>query len=81
MTTHPTSHWSENLQQQTREAIEQIPATPDGRLHFKHASLGFAYATLTDLMDDRLVLREGQAGNIYPFAQVEALLDAGWALD
>ena len=81
MTTYPKSSWSESLQQQTRDAIAQIPATPDGRLHFKHAALGFAYATRTDLMDDRLVLRERQAGNIYPFAQVEALLEAGWALD
>ena len=81
MTTHPTSPWSENLQQLTRDAIEQIPVTPDGCLHFKHASLGFAYATLTDLMDDRLVLRGRQAGDSYPFAQVDALLEAGWALD
>jgi hypothetical protein len=48
MTTHPISSWSESLQQQTREAIEQIQVTPGGNLHFKHATQGYAYATVDD---------------------------------
>ena len=50
MTQHPSSNWSESLQQRTREAIAQLPLTPDGNIHFKLATLGFAYATLNDLI-------------------------------
>ena len=81
MTTHPTSHWSESLQQQTREAIEQIPVTPDGHLHFKHPTLGYAYATLDELSLDRLLLRSKIGSDVYRFDDVEALLQAGWAVD
>ena len=81
MTTHPASSWSESLQQQTRDAIEQVPVTPDGRIHFKHPTLGYAYATLDDLFNDRLLLRPKTGIDEYRFAEVEALLQAGWAID
>ncbi len=81
MTTHPTSTWSESLQQQTRQAIAQLPVTPDGYLHFKHPTLGYAYATIDDLMHDRLLLRSKTGSNDHRFAEVEALLQAGWAVD
>jgi hypothetical protein len=81
MTSHPTSHWSENLQQQTRQAIAQLPVTPDGQLHFKHPTLGYAQATLDDLMHDRLILHSKQGSSDHRSAEVEALLQAGWALD
>lgn len=81
MTSHPAPNWSERLQQQTRDAIEQLPVTVDGCLHFKHATLGYAQATYDDLCNDRLVLQAGRGGNVYHFAGVEDLLQAGWALD
>ena len=81
MTTHSTSTLSESLQQRTREAIGQIPVTPDGQLHFKHPTLGYAYATIDDLVHDRLVLRSKTGSDEYRFAEVDALLHAGWAVD
>ena len=81
MTTHPASSWSESLQQQTRDAIEQMPVTPDGRIHFKHPTLGYAYATLDDLFNDCLILRSKTGSDEHLFAEVEALLQAGWAID
>ena len=81
MTTQPTSTWSESMQQQTRDAIEQMPVTPDGRIHFKHSTLGHAYATLDDLFNDCITLRPKTGIDEYRFAEVEALLQAGWALD
>ena len=79
--TYPTSSWSQSLQQQTREAIEQTLVTPDGRLHFKHPTLGYANATLDDLSHDRLLLRSKTGSDEYRFDDVEALLQAGWAVD
>lgn len=81
MTSHPTTHWSEGLQQQTRDAIEQLPVTADGCLHFKHGTLGFAHATYDDLCDDRLVLLANKGDDAYHFDDVDALLQAGWAID
>ena len=81
MTTYATSSWSESLKQQTRQAIAQIPVTPDGQLHFKHPTLGYAYATLDDLIHDRLLLRSKTGSGEHRFAEVEALLHAGWAVD
>ena len=81
MTAHPTSTWSESLQQQTREAIEKIRMAPDGRLHFKQPTLGYAYATLDDLTQDRLILHSKTGNEEHRFAEVEALLQAGWAVD
>ena len=81
MTTHPIGNWSESLQQQTRDAIEKIAVTPDGHLHFKHPTLGYAYATLDDLTHDRLLLRSKTASDEHQFGDVAALLQAGWAVD
>jgi hypothetical protein len=81
MTTYPTSSWSESLQQQTRQAIAQLPLTPDGQLHFKHPTQGYAYAKLDDLMRDRLVLHCKNGSSAYRLAGVDALLRAGWVID
>ena len=78
---NPSSPWSEKLQQQTRDAIEQLPVTADGHLHFKHPTLGAAYATLSDLCNDRLVLHSKSDLAVPLFDDVDALLQAGWALD
>lgn len=81
MTSKLPSPWSESLQHQTRAAIEQLPVTVDGNLHFKHPTLGFAYATLDDLMQDTLLLQSKNGSDPFTFASVDALLLAGWALD
>lgn len=81
MTSKLPSPWSESLQQQTRAAIEQLPVTADGNLHFKHPTLGFAYATLDDLMQDTLLLHSKNGSDTFTFSRVDALLLAGWALD
>lgn len=81
MTTSPTISWSESLQQQTCQAIEQLAVALDGKLHFKHPTLGYAYATLDDLMYDCLILHSRKGSSEYRLAGVDALLDAGWVID
>ena len=58
-----------------------MPVTPDGRIHFKHPTQGYAYATLDDLFSDRLILHAKTGSAAYRFEGVEALLQAGWAMD
>ena len=81
MTNHTTPSWSDSLQQQTREAIEQVSITLDGRLHFKHTAKGYAFATVADLCQGRLVLHAKNGDDEHRFDDVEALLRAGWAMD
>ena len=77
----PLSTWSETLQTQTRDALEQLPVTRDGMLHFKHSVLGFASADLGNLMHDSLLLRGRTGCEEYNFPDVDTLLEAGWAID
>jgi hypothetical protein len=81
MTNLQSNAWSDTLQQQTRDAIEQMPVTADGRIHFKHPTLGYAYATLENLIQERLMLQAQTSTESYRFEAVEALLQAGWVVD
>lgn len=81
MTNHAASPWSDSLQQQTRAIIAEMPITHDGRLHFKHATLGYASAALEDVFSHRLLLRSKTGAGDWLFEDVEALLQAGWAVD
>ncbi|MBV5297621.1 MAG: hypothetical protein JZU64_05655 [Rhodoferax sp.] len=81
MPTSNPSCWSDTLQHQTRLAIDNLAVTPDGKLHFKHGTLGFAWADFFDLRNDRLLLRAKKSDQQYDFDSVEGLLQAGWAVD
>jgi len=73
--------WSETMRLQTREAIALLPVTPDRLIHFKHPALGYAYATLDDLMQERLLLHSKTSAEMYRFEAVDSLLQAGWVVD
>ena len=77
----PSATWSESLQQQTREAINDLDINPDGRLHFKHRTLGYAFATLDGIIGATLTLCTKSTNQTLKFEGVETLLLAGWALD
>lgn len=80
-TSNPTSSWSKNLQQQTREVMEEAPVTSDGRLHFKHPTLGYAYVKVDELCHSRLLFYSKPGGEKLWFDDVDALLQAGWTID
>ncbi len=73
--------WSKELQLQTREAIQELPIFPDGNLHFKHATLGFAKASLLDILYGTLVLHCNDKFIDYHYSDAEALIKAGWVID
>lgn len=81
MPNQAASPWSDSPQQQTRDIISAMPITRDGRLHFKHATLGYASAALEDVFNNRLLLRDKTGAGKYLFQDVEALLQAGWVVD
>jgi hypothetical protein len=76
-----TSPWSDSLQAQTREAIDDMRGAPDGLLHFKHKTLGYGTMNLVDLVSKTLILQPKGVTTSLRFVDAQALLDAGWAID
>jgi hypothetical protein len=81
MMTSNLSPWSASLQEQTREAIDEMRVAPDGMLHLKHKALGYGSITMESLASESLVLRSKNTDTDIRFDDVQALLDAGWAID
>lgn len=78
----PETNWSAELQQQTRNAINELRVSPfDGLLHFKNHDGHFSALTLNHLLSGRLTITDKQSAQIYDYANVDALIDAGWAID
>ena len=73
--------WSTGLQQQTRDALKEMPCAPDGLMHFKHKKHGYATAELTDLICDQFKLLHQDKIATYNFASAEDMISAGWCLD
>lgn len=80
MTTTPTP-WSASLQEQTREAIDEMRVAPDGMLHLKHKTLGYGSITMESLASESLVLHSKKTDTDIRLDDVQTLLDAGWAID
>ena len=80
--TSKTTIWSSDLQQQTRDFIREMQVSPfDGGLHFKHGDGHFAVCGFLDLACGKLTLTEEQTRKVFEFADVDTLLEAGWAID
>ena len=73
--------WSKTLQEQTREAIEEMRVSPAGTLHFKHKTMGYGTIAVDDLIGGQLRLRSSKDHVEHEFADIDNLLDAGWAID
>ncbi len=77
----PSQVWSASLQQETLAAIEELRCDPQGKLHFKHHTLGWATADIQGLMSGTHCLQNKQGGEQYTFDCPEQLLAAGWCVD
>jgi hypothetical protein len=75
------SPWSQNLQEQTREAIDKIRVAPDGFMHLKHKTFGYATISLENICANRFLLQPMKDGTEHEFADVDGLLAGGWVVD
>lgn len=73
--------WSDGLRAQTLEALEMVPALPDGKLHMKHIAGGYGCMDLMDLVNYVYALRRDGSDEVLHFADAAAVVDAGWAID
>ena len=78
----PEARWSEQLRRATMEAIEEFAIMPVGdEIGFKHIVSGYGIVTLADLSAGKLRMTHRTTGQDIVFADAEALIDAGWAID
>jgi hypothetical protein len=77
----PTTPWSQSLQEQTREAVDEMRVAPDGLMHFKHKTLGYATICFDNICASRFLLRPKKDGTEHEFADVDGLLAGGWVVD
>ena len=73
--------WSIQLVETTRSVLENIPATPDGKLHFKHNTKGYAYINLINILNQDLRLINKITTDVYIFSDIDELIRLGWVID
>lgn len=74
--------WSDTLQAQTRDAIQNAEVNPHtGQLHLKHSSGSFGCIDAIDLLSNKLTFQSGVSGEHIEFEDINSLLSAGWAID
>ena len=78
-----TPAWSAAQRAKTREALATLSVLRalTGRIAFKHMDGAFALMLEEDLLAGRLALADRRSGIIIVFADVDALVDAGWVID
>jgi hypothetical protein len=73
--------WSEDLQQQTRDAIENMEINPISHgLHMKSTRGEYGTINVADLLSDKLDIAV-IGGQTVHFGSLDELLAAGWAID
>lgn len=81
MPQHTPKLWSEGLREATREALRDVPVTPDGRIHMKQIDGGFGSIDLLELVAGNYVLHRKGSDESVCFADEDAVVAAGWAID
>lgn len=73
--------WSEELQSLTRRTLRDGTLTLDGSLALKHIDGRFGLISLADQTTGRLCVVDRRTSAEITFADAEALVADGWALD
>ena len=81
MPQHTSKQWSEGLREATRVALRDVPVTTDGRIHMKQIDGGFGWCRSVDLIAGTYVLHHKGNDESASFADEDAIVAAGWAID
>lgn len=73
--------WSDELKVLTRRALHDGPVMPDGLLHLKHVDGRYGTMALVDIVANRFVVVDPRSAAETRFADAEALIADGWAID
>lgn len=75
------NRWSDNLTQETRQAINDCAVTPQGVLHMKSINGSYGIIRLENLVSARFLVEDKKNESEYLFGSVDELSEAGWAID
>jgi len=73
--------WSEKLIQETRCAIDSCFAVHQGVLHMKNTNRTFGFIRFENLVTKNLMIEEKTSDAVHSYPTVDALIEAGWAID
>jgi hypothetical protein len=73
--------WSENLRQQTLQALADCPITYDGFLHLKNIDGSFGKIAITDVLSGNLFVHWKELATEQIYASIDDLIAAGWVID
>ena len=79
---HDTARqWSGKLRQRTRDALKARPLLPGDTLRMKHINGGHGFMIRADQPDARYEILAKTSGETFRFTDLDAVIDAGWAVD
>ena len=81
MPPNTSKRWSNSLLDATRQALREVPVTPDGRIRMKQWHGKFGSFDALELTADKYSLRLEGSGEILSFSDPDTVVAAGWAID
>lgn len=76
-----SSPWSAELIAQTEAIFADLLCAPDGCIHLKHRSDGYAHIRVQDALAERYLIAHKKTGEAAFFHSLAALIEAGWVVD
>lgn len=78
----PTSkQWSAALRQATRDTLEELPFLPDGVVRMKHVDGRFGSMDMVRILAGKFEITPADEREPLSFFNIDAVIDAGWAID
>lgn len=73
--------WSDNLLEETLNALHDGFVGADGFLHMKNINGNFGKICLENLMDGKLLIQDKKTDVEYLYTSADELIIDGWAID
>lgn len=73
--------YSDQLIEETRKALDDMPLTMDDHLHFKNNKGSFGKISIFDLMKNKMLIKDKITDADYHYASADELIAAGWVID
>lgn len=73
--------WSNNLQEQTRKALNDDFVGPDGFLHMKNINGSYGKINLENLLAGKLLIQDKLKEAEYIYSTSDEIITDGWVID
>jgi hypothetical protein len=73
--------WSDNLLEQTRNALDNSFSGPDNFLHMKNINGNYGSICLDNLLARKLLIQCKKSDAEYSYKSADELISDGWAID